>query len=186
MKEHKCTKCGEVKPLTTEYFCKRKDNKFGWRKDCKVCQSKRRRRYYLNNLEEHKKYMAEYRSTEEYRIRKNERQQSYMENPLNRLKKNLRYHVTKGLVNNKLYGTEEILGCTWEFFRDYIEEQFRDGMTWDNYGIHGWHLDHIIPLATAKTDKEIYRLNHYTNLQPLWAEENLKKGDKIFDFLEIT
>ncbi len=178
MKELECTKCKKVKPLTTEYFRKRKDCKFGWRKDCKLCMSKRRKEYYINNLEEHKKYMDEYRSTEAYRIKKNERQQSYMEDSLNRLKKNMRHHTTKGIVNNKLYGTAEILGCTWEFFRDYIEEQFRDGMTWDNYGREGWHLDHIIPLYSAKTDKEVYRLNHYTNLQPLWAEDNLKKSNK--------
>ena len=50
-------------------------------------------------------------------------------------------------------------------------------MTWENKG--AWHIDHIIPTCTAKTEEDLIRLNHYTNLQPLWAEENLKKGSKL-------
>jgi hypothetical protein len=49
-------------------------------------------------------------------------------------------------------------------------------MTWSNMG--EWHIDHIKPLATAKTEKDVYELNHYTNLQPLWAKDNLSKGAK--------
>ena len=50
-------------------------------------------------------------------------------------------------------------------------------MSWENQG--KWHIDHITPLSSAKTEEEVYRLCHYTNLQPLWAEDNLKKGSKI-------
>lgn len=63
--------------------------------------------------------------------------------------------------------------------RNYLENKFIDGMTWDNKGFYGWHIDHIIPLSSAKTEEEIYKLCHYSNLQPLWAEDNMKKGDKI-------
>ena len=51
-------------------------------------------------------------------------------------------------------------------------------MTWDNYGKYGWHIDHIIPLGTAKTEKDLEKLLHYSNTQPLWAEENLSKSKK--------
>jgi len=52
-------------------------------------------------------------------------------------------------------------------------------MNWKNHGKFGWHIDHIIPLSSAKTDEEVFKLCHYKNLQPLWAFENLSKGDKI-------
>ena len=69
------------------------------------------------------------------------------------------------------------MGCTPEFLKEHLQSQFKDGMGWDNYG--SWHIDHIIPLSVAKDEKEIYRLCHYTNLQPLWAIENLSKGNKV-------
>lgn len=72
--------------------------------------------------------------------------------------------------------TETILGCTIEEFRLYIESKFTYGMTLENYG--KWHLDHIKPLALAKTEEEIVILNHYTNFQPLWAADNIAKGSK--------
>jgi len=180
MKEYKCKKCGEVKPLNSDYFNTRKDSPTGFRYDCKVCRSERNRKYFKDNQELCQSRMREYRRTSDhYKQWSREYDKKYFEDPVNKLKRSMRFHTTKGIINNKLHGTEEILGCTWEFFRDYIEQQFTEGMTWDNYG--DWHLDHIIPLSSAKTDKEVYRLNHYTNLQPLWAEENLKKSDKIFD-----
>jgi Ni/Co efflux regulator RcnB len=73
--------------------------------------------------------------------------------------------------------TFEILGCDYEAFAKHIESQFKDGMSWDNRS--EWHIDHIIPIASAKTESEVLALNHYTNLQPLWAVDNLKKGKKI-------
>jgi len=75
--------------------------------------------------------------------------------------------------------TEKILGCTIEEFRLYIESQFTKRMTLENHG--EWHLDHILPLATAKTKEDIIRLNHYTNFQPLWAKDNILKSNKIIE-----
>ena len=73
--------------------------------------------------------------------------------------------------------TNIILGCSYEQFIIHLENQFTDGMQWDNYG--EWHIDHIIPLATALTESDIITLNYYTNLQPLWATDNLAKSDKL-------
>lgn len=73
--------------------------------------------------------------------------------------------------------TEELLGCSFEVAKAHIERQFKKGMSWKNRS--EWHLDHKIPLASAKTIDELKVLCHYTNLQPLWKEENLSKHDKI-------
>jgi len=81
----------------------------------------------------------------------------------------------KGYHKNKR--TFQTIGCTPKELKLFLEEKFKKGMSWENHG--EWHIDHIIPLASAKNEEEIYKLNHYTNLQPLWKEENLSKGDKI-------
>lgn len=72
--------------------------------------------------------------------------------------------------------TEEILGCTINEFSVYLQSLFEKGMTLENYG--KWHLDHIIPISSANSKEEIIRLNHYTNLQPLWASDNIRKSNK--------
>ena len=84
--------------------------------------------------------------------------------------------VSRYMLGEKSKRTQEIVGCTFEELKIYIENQFTEGMSWDNYGIDGWHVDHIKPLAVANSQEEIISLNHYTNLQPLWALDNLKKG----------
>lgn len=81
----------------------------------------------------------------------------------------------KGMYK-KAKQTEQILGCSMQEFILYIESKLKYGMSLGNHG--EWHLDHIIPLATAKTEEEIIKLNHYTNFQPLWAKDNFSKGYK--------
>jgi hypothetical protein len=73
--------------------------------------------------------------------------------------------------------TAELLGCEWSHLKTHIESLFRDGMSWENK--NKWHIDHIIPLASAKNADELAKLCHYTNLQPLWAIENIIKGSKL-------
>ncbi len=72
--------------------------------------------------------------------------------------------------------TEKILGCSFEEFKLYIEALFTDGMSWQNR--ESWHIDHILPLASATTVEDVLKLNHYRNLRPLWAIDNLRKGCK--------
>lgn len=69
----------------------------------------------------------------------------------------------------------DIIGCTFEQLKSHIESQFQEGMTWDNHGQFGWHVDHKIPMASAESIEDVYRLSHYTNLQPLWWRDNLTK-----------
>ena len=89
----------------------------------------------------------------------------------------------KDLTKNKR--TESILGLSFSEFKTYLESKFEPWMNWSNYGKYngtlnfGWDVDHIIPLNTAKTEEDIIKLNHYTNLQPLCSKINrdIKRGD---------
>ena len=103
----------------------------------------------------------------------------YQKNILYRIGKMVRSRIYNYVNknNNKTYKTFDIVGCSPEFVKEHLEKQFIEGMTWENQG--KWHIDHIIPLSSAKTEEEVYKLCHYTNLQPLWAEDNLRKSNKI-------
>ncbi len=104
----------------------------------------------------------------------------YASNPRYRLSLNISTLIRVSLIEkgfSKIGRTHEILGCDWEFFKTHIEKQFTKGMSWDNRS--EWQIDHITPLATAKTEAEVIALNHFTNLRPLWAAENLAKSDSI-------
>lgn len=85
------------------------------------------------------------------------------------------YIKSGGVKKSK--SSQEILGCSFFEFKNYLELKFMEGMSWDNYG--SWHLDHIIPISYANTENDIYELNHYSNFQPLWAFDNLSKGNRF-------
>ena len=98
------------------------------------------------------------------------------------------YRAFKSIGQKKNNSSLKLLGLkTWQELTKHFESKFYDHpktgekMTFDNHGVHGWHVDHIIPLFTAKTEEDVIKLCHYTNLQPLWAEENLSKRNKILD-----
>jgi len=114
----------------------------------------------------------------QYRVEKNKT------DPSHKIKNNIRTRVRIGIIyggGRKSASTLELLGCTFEYARAHLEAQFTKGMGWDNYGVNGWHIDHIIPCASFDlTDPDQQRqCFHYTNLQPLWAEDNLRKSDKL-------
>jgi hypothetical protein len=96
--------------------------------------------------------------------------------PLFRLVTNIRSRISTALAKMgfaKRSKTEQIVGCSFSELKAHLEGLFKKGMNWDNYGT--WHVDHFVPLASAATEEEVIRLNHYTNLRPLWGEENLSK-----------
>lgn len=95
-----------------------------------------------------------------------------------RLKANLRNRLYLA-VTDKRYRTLSLLGCSIEFLKKHLEEQFQPGMSWENYG--QWHIDHIKPCAKFDLTKaeEQKKCFHYSNLQPLWAKDNLKKHCKL-------
>ena len=112
-----------------------------------------------------------------YEKRKKER-----ECPLTNFKQIIRQSVRKSFKRNgytkksKTYG---ILGNDWETVKKHFEFLFQPGMSWDNHG--EWEIDHIIPLSSGKTEEDVIKLCHYKNLQPLWKEDNRKKGNKLPD-----
>jgi hypothetical protein len=132
--------------------------------------------------------VVRYRSKNLEKVRASHRKSKKMmyirrkSDPLFKLIRNARSRIGKILkLKNikKLKSTIESLGCTPEFFKKHIEKQWKPGMTWKNYKTDGWHVDHKDPLDLAMTPEDVVELSHYTNLQPMWATENLKKGNKI-------
>jgi hypothetical protein len=91
------------------------------------------------------------------------------------------YAVLK--CNSKYQKTKELLGCSIEEFKKHLKSQFKNGMSWENYGLYGWHVDHIIPCKNFDLSKpnEQKKCFHYTNLQPLWAKDNYKKNTRILN-----
>tara|TARA_R110000868_G_scaffold197522_1_gene443686 strand:+ start:303 stop:917 length:615 start_codon:yes stop_codon:yes gene_type:complete len=198
-----CTKCGVEKKLTD--FNKMSKVKCGVRSYCRECQTIDSKKYRIENKvkikeyntkwneenqEYYKKYFEEYYiinyETEKERKLKwyrdnleyfnNYQKKRKKEDIMFKLKTDMRNSVNRYL-KYRSQKTFDIVGCDPQFLKEHLENQFTDGMGWDNRS--EWHIDHIIPLSSAKTEDEIYKLCHYTNLQPLWAEDNLKKSNKI-------
>jgi hypothetical protein len=168
----------------------------------------KQKEYYKNNIKKYKnykeqrkqefyEYMKIYRQKNKHKIRKKEREWKTKNKEKLKLihqekyKNNIEYKLTiilrsriRHALNGKLKEntTKDLLGCTIEELKIHLEKKFLEGMNWNNYGRYGWHIDHIIPCASFDlTDLEQQKkCFHYTNLQPLWAEDNLKKHSKIY------
>lgn len=162
-----CTKCKVSKTLDKFYLAK---NKGTIRSACKECASKARKLYYQTHRKETIQQTTQYQ---------NNRRKT---DPGFKMKRNLRcriYHALKSQNAKKSNRTLKLTGCTVPFLMEYIESKFKDGMTWENYGT--WHMDHIYPCSKfdLTNDEEQRKCFHYTNLQPLWASENISKKDEI-------
>jgi len=193
-----CRKCKEEKCVGE--FYKNIYSKDNLRSNCKICQNKNSTIWKLNNGERYKEIQKKFREsnpkkTYEYSKKwknKNEDkvkeyQSNYNKNKYNqdilfKIKTNYRNRL-KDIFRDRGYiksnKSIEYLGCDITFLKGYLESKFTDGMTWNNKGFYGWHIDHIIPLSSAKTEEDVYKLFHYTNLQPLWGKDNMSKGSKI-------
>lgn len=88
------------------------------------------------------------------------------------------YNAFVRIKANKPAKTETLLGCTWQQAKEHFEKLFEPGMTWQNHG--EWHIDHIKPVSSF-TMENLHEMNHISNLQPLWAEDNLTKHNKIIN-----
>jgi hypothetical protein len=196
-----CNICREEKELCD--FSMNKSYKSGVYNRCKQCESERGKEYHIKNREKNlsrgKEYYIKNKEKQlsrhkEYNIKNKEKIQSYnneykrnrkLNDPIFKLVQTVRvrlceYLNTTGITKNKK--TFDIVGCTPNYLKEHLEIQFTHGMSWENHGLFGWHIDHIVPLSSAKTEEDLYKLCHYTNLQPLWAKDNLSKSNKL-DYL---
>lgn len=208
-----CQSCRET--FAVSNFHKNKSKKNGLSEFCKECKKQKDREYRSRNLERcREKSRLYYQSHREEIIKrtrqyavdnadyiKKKRAKHFQENkerwnqygkdrakvdPVYRMKVHVRKILIKALNgHSKSKSTQEIIGCSYEELRLYIESQFEPWMNWDNKGLYngtfnyGWDVDHIIPLCSADSPEKILSLNHYTNLQPLCSHVNRNiKRDK--------
>jgi len=173
------------KPLTEEEIERLKEEKIKKRKEYE-------KEYYKKNKEKILKQSKQYfKDNQKIKQEKNNKRykERREEDPLYRLTTNIRRTIRCSLKNNgysKKSRSYEILGCSFEQFKEYLESQWEEWMNWDNHGLyngdfnHGWDIDHIIPISSALSEEDIIRLNHYTNLQPLCSKINrVIKKDSI-------
>jgi hypothetical protein len=159
---------------------KYKENVVQYRNQTRDKRLSQMNQYYQNNKEKLRQYGNQYYiDNKEIYIESGRKQQKkYGVDPIYTLRRNMRSRLTQ-FRKNKTKKTCELIGCNWEQLKNYLESKFQDGMSWNNYSYYGWHIDHIIPLSSAITKDDIEKLCHYTNLQPLWGSDNLKKSNKI-------
>lgn len=195
-----CRICNVEKPFTE--YRNRADSKDGKRSDCKACQNERNKVFNSKNkikISKSRKIHYDINKTnilkqkkEDYYSNRNKfikRQSDYnkkrkSKDPIYKLKRNIRIMISKSLKSNGFTKHSQsfiILGCDFNTFITHITSKMKSWMTWDNYGKYngainfGWDIDHLIPLASATTEKDIIKLNHYTNLQPLCSYINRNK-----------
>lgn len=162
-----------------EHTCPVCKTKYQSRKNSKYCSGTCRNVVWRN--ENREKYRLKQQNwveqnIERHRINQSTYQQTRCKTDiLYKLKRRIRARLGRISFNNNIR-TVEWLGCSIAELKVHLEKQFQEGMSWANYG--KWHIDHIIPLASANSEEEVLKLSHYTNLQPLWAKDNLSKGDR--------
>jgi hypothetical protein len=185
--EYKKLNEDKIKEQTKKYNKKRTDKKREWAHQNKEKVTESRKKWLENNKESRLIYLQKY--NKEYYEKNKEYRSEYSRQkareyrrykPLYRIKNNLRKRIGR-FLKNKSVSTEKLLGITYDEFIVYLENKFTEGMTLEKVGKE-IHIDHITPLSSAKTEEDLIKLCHYTNLQPLWAKDNLAKSNKL-DYL---
>jgi len=199
-----CNKC-KIEKQFSEFHKSSKD-KDGRKGMCKLCKKEDHHRHYLKNKDsylkqnkkwvfKHKEHLKAYHKQynlgrkkyfKDYRIRNREKRTQYQRDLMSsnmdyRISSQLRHRINmavKSQKTSKINRTMDLLGCTVDDFRKYLESKFRVGMMWSNYGKMGWHIDHIKSCASfnLSDSEEQRKCFHYTNMQPLWAMDNFRKG----------
>lgn len=202
MKRCSNPKCS-IKPLSEFYFNKSRKK---YKPECKSCEKERAHVHYAKNPARHKEKTAKWvqnnrelarqsckrwysKNKESVKARTAQNTREARKTPTGKLRSAIRGGVrrlfeTANTIKTKKFANIGLkhLGCSVLEFKTYIESLWLSGMTWENYGYYGWHLDHTIPIAAIKDINDLEQIKkvcHYTNLRPLWAQDNLKKGAKI-------
>lgn len=194
--EKKCQRCGRILPIS--FFNKDIGRIDGYSCSCKECNKNMLQIFRTENPGYMKEYNPLYyqknrdiiiEKIKDYRINNPEKIKEWSRirerDPLKRLISRLRHRLHSALIGEcKCAKTIELLGCTPLKLKQYLESQFQEGMTWKNMG--EWHVDHIIPCDYFDlSDLEQQRICfNFRNLQPLWAEDNLSKSNKVPENVE--
>lgn len=206
----RCSYCKKFKELKKFNNCK--TCPYGADPLCKKCSVKKQKEYrdslskeekktkkqkdYQANKEYYKNYAKKYKKENKERltIARREWENNRLKiDPVYKISKNIRNLIKATFLNSMLKegyngSSKNILKCTIEEFKNHIESQFLDWMSWDNYGLYngelsyGWDLDHIVPVSSAKNEEGVYLLNHWSNFQPLCSYINrcVKRDNKPF------
>jgi hypothetical protein len=169
-----CKKCNINKPFN-EYY-KQARHKHLYRSYCKECCVSIQKNRQDKDPKKHYSHTFKYKKKTNYDYNRKQN------NPLIKLAFIVRSRLRSALKAKQWSKTSnfyDYIGCSLEELKNHIEKQFQPGMTWENHGLKTWHIDHIKSLSLAKTEEEMYKLCHYTNLQPLWAKDNLRKSNKL-------
>lgn len=206
MKTKQCIKCNKKQKI--DHFHNQKASKDGKSPYCKLCHKVYNQIRRQKNKQKIKKQQKSYREKNRDRLNENRKlwgknnpdkisinAKKHREKYRNRInqqrrlkrKKNIQFRL-RTIISNRIRmalirGSKnstsyDLTGCSWDYLKLYLENLFVNGMNWDNYG--KWHIDHIKPCASFDLTKieEQKKCFHYSNLQPLWAIDNLKKSDK--------
>ena len=184
-KEYRLNNKEKAKEYHKTYTLNNKEVKKKYNNEYYKNNKEKAKQYKLNNKEKINECKKQHRLNNKEKINlyyKKYRKEKKITKPLFKLRCDISSNIQKAIKRQgytKKTKTYEILGCSFEEFKQHLERQFTEGMNWENQG--QWHLDHIYPVSLAKDEDELIKLNHYTNFQPLWAFDNLSKGNKIIE-----
>lgn len=152
-----------------------------WKSENNGAVLKSQKKYRQNNKEKLSAAVTEYRRNNREKYNAAERAK-YRDDVQTRLSSVLRARLNMAIRGNHKAGSAvRDLGCSISELKQHLADRFQEGMSWANWSMHGWHIDHKKPLASFDlADREqLLEACHYTNLQPLWATENLSKGCRV-------
>ena len=199
-----CTKCGEAFPLTEYFFARDKRYKSGFYPTCRKCKNASKRLYYANHRFELNQKNAEYRAIHQDRIKEKKKSANKAYREKNQIKLRdydkeykhrrrnedyifklvcqTRTAIYKSFARNghvKADRCEKITGLPQDELIKYLIGTYKQNYGHEWNGTENVHIDHIVPISTAKTEEDVMRLCNYTNLQLLKAKDNLAKSNKL-------